>query len=438
MPGRPVTTRSLVLVILAAVAVVALGAVQKGPCAAHERADTSYASKLCYSDVPVLYAERGLNLPIGWFGGENPRIHPIEYPPLTVLFMEASARVTQHLDGDTPAVLAARQARAGEPIPARGPFAPKESTFYWVSAAALAPFGVAALVLLVLLLEPAAAQRFALVAVPLVVATGFINWDLLPMFLVTAALLAWRAGRPGVTGVALGLGTAAKLYPALLLGPIIVLGLRERRLRPALVATVSAAAAWLVVNAPAYLLHPHAWREFWHFNSTRPADFGSAWYAAHLVGLDVPASTINIVYLGWLVLACLGVLAIGLRAPRTPDLAALGLLLVTAFVVANKVDSPQYVLWTLPLVALSCRSGRLLAFWCVSELLYFVVVWQYLTNSAPWVTPTYVVLLLLRLAAEVAVAVWVARDLMSPDLAKPVADEHTPTPAAHAEPNLRS
>ena len=55
---------------------------------------------------------------------------------------------------------------------------------------------------------------------------------------------------------------------------------------------------------------------------------------------------------------CLGVLVLGLRAPETPRLAQLGFLIVVGFLLVNKVYSPQYVLWLLPLAALARPRWR--------------------------------------------------------------------------------
>ena len=45
------------------------------------------------------------------------------------------------------------------------------------------------------------------------------------------ALWAWARDRPVLTGVLIGLGTATKLYPLFLLGGLLVICLRQRRLR---------------------------------------------------------------------------------------------------------------------------------------------------------------------------------------------------------------
>ena len=92
----------------------------------------------------------------------------------------------------------------------------------------------------------------ALVAVsPLVMVHAFTNFDPLATAFAAGGLLAWARRRPVLAGVLLGLGGAAKLYPLLLLGPLLVLCLRAGR-DAAVVAVPprGAAAAWLAVNLP--------------------------------------------------------------------------------------------------------------------------------------------------------------------------------------------
>ena len=69
---------------------------------------------------------------------------------------------------------------------------------------------------------------------------------------------------------------------------------------------------------------------------------------------------------------------LGLRAPETPRLAQLGFLVVAGFLLVNKVYSPQYVLWLLPLAVLARPRWRDQLIWQAGELLYFAAVWWYL------------------------------------------------------------
>ena len=82
--------------------------------------------------------------------------------------------------------------------------------------------------------------------------TATINWDLLAVALtaVGACCCGPAAGRLAA-GVLIGLATAAKLYPVLLLRPLLLLCLRAGQAAGLLADRLGAAAvAWLVVNLP--------------------------------------------------------------------------------------------------------------------------------------------------------------------------------------------
>jgi uncharacterized membrane protein len=73
------------------------------------------------------------------------------------------------------------------------------------------------------------------------------------------------------------------------------------------------------------------------------------------------------------------VIAIGmivLTAPRRPRVPQVAFLVVAAFLLVNKVDSPQYSLWLLPLAVLAYPRWRPLLAWQVIEI--FEVVMRYL------------------------------------------------------------
>ena len=71
----------------------------------------------------------------------------------------------------------------------------------------------------------------ALVAAsPLVIFQIFTNFDALATAFAMGGLLAWARRKPVLAGVLIGLGAAAKLYPLLFLGPMLVLGIRTGRL----------------------------------------------------------------------------------------------------------------------------------------------------------------------------------------------------------------
>src|ERR1700743_928114 len=112
-------------------------------------------------------------------------------------------------------------------------------------------------------------------ASPLVIFQMFTNFDALATALATGGLLAWARRRPVLAGVLLGLGAAAKLYPALLLGPLLGLGTRTGRLGGGARTAVVRVAPWRAVNLPVMVLFPRGWSEFFRLNARRGDDMDS-------------------------------------------------------------------------------------------------------------------------------------------------------------------
>ena len=55
-------------------------------------------------------------------------------------------------------------------------------------------------------------------------------------------------------------------------------------------------------------------------------------------------------------------------------------LVVVAFLIVNKVYSPQYVIWLLPLAALARPRWRDLLIWQACEIFYFFAVWMHIAD----------------------------------------------------------
>jgi uncharacterized membrane protein len=282
--------------------------------------------------------------------------------------------------------------------------------------------------------RPWDAMLFA--ASPALVLAGLINWDILAVAMVAGAFWAWTRERPVLTGVLIGLGTATKLYPLFLLGALLVVCLRDKRLRTFATVTVAAVGAWLLANAPVLLLGFEQWKVFWTFNSERGPDLGSLWLVWQQAGNTVTADTLNLVSWVFFALVCVAVLVLGLLAPRTPRPAQLALLIVIGFLLVNKVYSPQYVLWLLPLAVLARPRWRDLLVWQAGEVFYFAAVWLYLgefTASSVSGAPDrlYWVAILVRVAAQLYLVVMVVRDIWQP-WRDPVQEETPGVPLGRA------
>ena len=113
---------------------------------------------------------------------------------------------------------------------------------------------------------------------------------------------------------------------------------------------------------------------------------------------------------------CVAVLVIGLTAATTPRIAQLAFLIVAFFLLTNKVWSPQYSIWLVPLIALALPRWRLYFIWATIEAGYWYLrMWQFLPaeEAAPnWLVDSVTVL---RLGLLVAMAVIVVRDMLQTD-----------------------
>ncbi|GAA1403821.1 glycosyltransferase 87 family protein [Pseudonocardia kongjuensis] len=384
------------------------------------RNDRQYVA-MCYSDTVPLYGLEGLaddGVPYrdAWFEtrSDGTRVERwMEYPVLTGFFQYLNAQLTDGWQW-----LAERL-----PLPtALDVVVYFNMTAFWLSAAWLT------VVWAVLRLRPDRPWDAALVALsPLALVHVFTNFDALTVALATGALLALRRDRPGWAGVLIGLGAAAKLYPLLLLVPILLVGWRRRSdggLVRAGWATGAAVAAWTAVNLPVALAWPRGWAEFFLLNRTRPADPDSIWYSLSWftgwAGFDgplvdgAPPTILNAITAVLMVLAVAAVAWLALRAPQPPAVAELAFLCVAAFLLVNKVWSPQYSLWLVPLAVLAIPRWRLLLGWMVIDALVWVPrMYQYLGVADKGLPmEPFLVTVLVRDAVVVALCVLVVRQIL--------------------------
>ncbi len=322
---------------------------------------------LCYSDVISLYGAERLNdgaLPYRdyWYqdDGTGKQIKRyMEYPVLTGMYMYGAAR------------LAGWWGWANEHWGVPG--ALDVVMFFNLVALGLALFWLVTIWATALTARTRMWSVWLAALSPLVLVHAFTNFDAIATALVALALLAWSRRQPWLAGVCLGLGTAAKLYPALLLVVFAVLCLRAGKMREFAVLAATAVGSWLLVNLPVLIPYPTGWREFFRFNTDRGADPDS-WYR---VLSDIGGFTWNIDLLNGLTMLLLvlvigAVIAIGLLAPYRPRVAQLAFLLVAGFLLVNKVWSPQYSLWLVPLAVLALPHTRLLLSWMVIDALLWI------------------------------------------------------------------
>lgn len=348
---------ALRVVLVLATLTFGLGLLLDEPCRSDAWTEGDQYTRGCYSDIGFLYRDRGLadgGSPYGSAIVEE----QLEYPVLTGAYMYGVAQLV----GDS------------------GDVSERMRRFYDLTALGL----LAALLVTVWATARTHRRRpwdAAMVALaPGVLLTATLNWDLLAVALTACALLAWSRSKVLLTGVLIGLAVAAKFYPLLLLGPLFLLCLRAGRLRAFAVTAAAAVGTWAVVNLPVYLAWPEGWKRFYEFSSDRSWDYGSFWFALDLRGMPVPRDSLNLIATGTFVVLCAGIAVLALRAARRPRVAQLAFLVVAAFLLTNKVYSPQFVLWLIPLAVLARPRWRDFLIWQACEVVYFFGAWWFLQS----------------------------------------------------------
>ncbi|MFD7706117.1 glycosyltransferase family 87 protein [Streptomyces sp. NPDC059786] len=392
------------VVVLIAIGMFALGMVQKLPCydGGWFFGASSQYTHACYSDIPHLYQGRGFaDGLVPYFDKLSGDMDYLEYPVLTGVFMEVASWVT----------------------PGSGSIQDQEQIYWMVNAGMLM---VCAAVIAVCVTRTHARRPWdgLLVALaPAFALTATINWDLLAVALTAAAMLMWSRGRALAFGLLLGLATAAKLYPVLLLGPLLILCWRAGKWRDFGTAFGGAAVAWLAVNLPVMLFAFEGWSKFYTFSQERGVDFGSFWLilTQRWGSPFLTTDNINTLATVLMLLSCLGIAALTMTAPRRPRFAQLAFLIVAAFILTNKVYSPQYVLWLVPLAALARPRWRDFLVWQACEVVYFLGIWMYLayttSGDAHKGLPTegYQAAIAVHLLGTLYLCAVVVRDILMPE-----------------------
>jgi uncharacterized membrane protein len=249
----------------------------------------------------------------------------------------------------------------------------------------------------------AAWSALALYAILVAVTAPLLPWryDLFPALLTALALLCLVRQRPGWAGIWLGLGVAAKLYPAVLL---LILGayyLAEKN-RPAFLRLgFGSAGALIATLLPFVLIAPEPLLSFLRYHQLRGLQLESlpagVIVLAHALGLTLArlefnygalhvASPLAGAVLSWLPAAFIlifgGVVVSGWARFReeqaahghvtNASLVAYSVAALLAFIITNKVFSPQYIIWLLPFAPLlRLRQASTLLLICALTIVLF-------------------------------------------------------------------
>ncbi len=386
-----------ILIILAAIT-YAFGYLLDFSCVVDGWSDPQRYMHLCYSDIPPLYVDRGFAEGIVPYVQTGSNGIYLEYPVGTGVFMYIASVITGWVTSLYPDGYRA---------------------FFDVNVVLLfIPFVIT--VIATALTKPKYPWRAAMVVfAPTMILAATINWDLIPIAFVALALLAWSREKAMLTGVFLGLAIASKFYPVFLLVGFVLLAWRTKSWRPTLTMAAAAIVTFLAVNIPFVIANFEGWVTFYIFNFGRAIDFGSFWYALTQIGLPtIPENLLNLASTALFAVLLIAIAVLVKKTPTTPSVAQISFLILAAFIITNKVYSPQYVLWLVPLAVLARPNWRDFLIWQFGEVTYFVAIWWFLAgygiDDSKTLTPQwYAAATFVHIAATLYFAVMVIRDVRS-------------------------
>jgi uncharacterized membrane protein len=383
-------SRSFVVILLAAGLISFL---KFNHCRVNDWASPDNYVHACYTDIPALFAERGLNT------NTFPYLSPtnsVEYPPIIGLGNWLISFIT-----------------------------PSENAFR-------AFFDINAVIIFILFFISAIIVRqispsyqYLFPLAPAVIASLFINWDMWAVVSTLLAIYYFDRKKYEVSGVWLGVSIATKFFPIVLLLPIAIIFYRKVQLHLFYRYLFTTAIIWGAINIPIALTHFDGWWRFFKLNLERGADFGSIWYALSL--LDINISHLDLIYPLLSIVLFIGLAIYLLKLPSTPNLAAIALFAVVIFTTAGKVYSPQYILWLTPLAVIALQNSKQLItfwFWQATEITYHLAIWQYLAlfSDAQFGLPAggYALATIIRVIGVCTFAYILMRDLATSSTEKRV------------------
>ena len=337
-------SRSFVLILLLAGLISFL---KFNHCRVNDWASPDNYTHACYTDIPALFSERGLNTnTFPYLSSTN----SIEYPPVIGLGNWLISFIT-----------------------------PSENSFRTF-------FDINALIILVLFFISAIIVRkiaptyqYLFPLAPAVIASLFINWDMWAVVSTLLAIYYFDKKKYEASGIWLGISIATKFFPIVLLLPIAIIFYRSSQIQLFYRYLFTTAIFWGAINIPIALTHFDGWWRFFKLNLERGADFGSIWYALSLLDIKIPY--LDLIYPLLSIVLFIGLAIYLLKLPSTPNLAAIALFALVIFTTAGKVYSPQYILWLTPLAVIALQNSKQLItfwFWQATEITYHLAIWQYL------------------------------------------------------------
>lgn len=312
-----------------------------------------------FSDIRGFYGMRFMDGEHRWpytphipLGATSP-LNPIEYPALTGLIVWALTFI-----------------ELGESDPIMN--------YYYLNSLINAFLFATVVLLVARLTRPNLAILLALS--PAAVRSLNLNWDIWAVLPMILALAFFNSKRYTSSAISLAIAIATKFFPIVLLLPIFVFFIKEKKTGDFFTYLAKTSSMWVAINLPFILIDYGGWSYFYRFSFQRTLGEGSFYTLFGKLGLPVNFPEISYYLLNILAFSALAVFLF--KSKRNLDVIATGFLAVFAFTVFGKQYSMQYILWLAPLAILSLKNLS----WSKNKTVFFsFLIWQvteYLFHNA--------------------------------------------------------
>lgn len=304
-------------------------------------------------------------------------------------------------------------------------FAPGDHIGYYLATIAL--LVLAGLATIWLVQAMAGSNPWLLASTPALLLYTALNWDIVAIFFLVAALVALSRDRAGWGGVSLAVAAWTKFFPLIAVPVVIIWYWRGHRWRELWRFSAAFGTISFLLNGPFAIQYSagrwhlrDAWLYFFKFNQARVSE-GSLWNALAQSGLRLSTNAINqasaLLLLVGLAVVVLAIWHAGNRVAPATLLALATLGLLSWWFAINKVYSPQYALWLFALLALCGAPVWLGVTFALADLVYFVAVLTVVAQQG-WVgwmnAPLLHVPILAREVVMLVLAGWAVVQLIAP------------------------
>lgn len=391
--------------ILVASAVFAVLALRQIPCIqtdATNRVDSFI--RLCYSDIPLMWTGQEFGLGNPPFGGDD-----MLFSPVLGVVLLAAVKLSGVLGAAISPDADVQTQLDGAEI------------FFAVNAVLLFVFFLAWVVSMSLMGRESRGRYrswdgMLIAASPVVLASGLIHWDLVPIGLSAIGLYQFSKRRIVESGIVLGLAAAAGTMPiVLVLAVSVCIGLRGRG-RWLVQFLVPAVVTWAVVHLPLILRDWKPVVGYYQGQIGGESAYGSLWFLLQLTGWNVRAAG----YLGFMMLLAVLVGTVGwLYVKRIrPRIGTLVGVFVFSTCLLGAAFSPQTALWLLFALVIARPLKLEYVLFTVSQVVYWFAIWGYLSGHLTAAKNGNDRLYFLAIAVRLLVDLWLVvlfwRDMLRP------------------------